>query len=552
VITGSTRSSARSSSSSRSGLEETGAPEINERTWLLASGCVLLLAAFVRLYALGLNPLHHDEGVNGFFLLKLINSGRYEYDPANYHGPTLYYFALPVTKLCRALGVGQSAYAIRGVPVLFGIASVLLVLSLRRRLGSIGALTGAALLALSPGAVYMSRYFIHESLFVFFTLAIVVSALRYSESKQPVYLMLAAVSAALLFATKETAMISAGVLLIALGMSALYVRVLKGAKGETGGDKRASRKKRKEARAAQSDVWRDETAPAQSPLSLATWALVALMLFLVVYVLFYSSFLTYRQGVADSLKTFEVWARTGRKEHVHEWYTYLLWLWQADLAVLCLGALGVALAFRRGLNRFAVFAALWAVGIIAAYSLIPYKTPWLVLNFIAPLAITGGYGVEVLYRRVGGDRALRLFVVGLAAAALLFSAYQMIWLNFLHYDDDRYVYPYAHTVREFLPLVERIERFAASAGTGRQTPISITSQDYWPLPWYLQDYTHVGYYAGRVAVLNEPLVLGSESQQEELEAVLGERYRRIDSYPLRPGVTLVLYGRADLLERQRP
>jgi uncharacterized protein (TIGR03663 family) len=564
VNTGSTRSSARNSQrsadaaprkakeagargSNSSSAEETAVPEMGERTWLLASGFVLLLAAFVRLYALGLNPLHHDEGVNGFFLLKLINSGRYEYDPANYHGPTLYYFALPVARLCRAVGLGLSAYAIRGVPTLFGIASVLLLLSLRRRIGATGALTGAALLALSPGAVYMSRYFIHESLFVFFTIAIVVSALKYSEGKQPVYLMLIALAAALLFATKETAMISAGVLLIALGMSWLYVRVRKSAAGEMLGETRASRKKKQ--RAVQPDVWREAPEHTQAPLNLVTWALVALMLFLVVYVLFYSSFLTYQKGVGDSLKTFEIWAGTGRKEHVHEWYTYLQWLWQEDATVLCLGALGVALALRQGLSRFAVFAALWAIGMIAAYSLIPYKTPWLVLNFIVPLAVTGGYGVEVMYGWAGADKALRLVVLGLASVALAFGGYQMFQLNFRHYDDDRYVYPYAHTVREFLPLVDRINRFAASAGTGKETPISITSQDYWPLPWYLQDYTHVGYYAGRVAVLNEPLVLGSEAQEQELEPVLGDRYRRIDSYSLRPGVTLVLYGRTDLLER---
>jgi len=38
-------------------------------------------------------PLHHDEGVNGNFLVRLVREGAYNYDPANYHGPTLYYFA---------------------------------------------------------------------------------------------------------------------------------------------------------------------------------------------------------------------------------------------------------------------------------------------------------------------------------------------------------------------------------------------------------------------------------------------------------------------------
>jgi uncharacterized protein (TIGR03663 family) len=209
--------------------EERGTPEMEAGVWRSASLFVLLLAACVRLYALELNPLHHDEGVNGFFLLNLVNTGKYQYNPENYHGPTLYYFALPVMKLFGRFGVGLSTFALRLVPVAFGVAIVWLILCLRRRLGAIGALTGALLVALSPGAVYMSRYFIHESLFVFFTLGIVVASLRYYESGSPVYLLLAAVSAALLFATKETTMISAGVLLIALGMVTLYARIRRGA-----------------------------------------------------------------------------------------------------------------------------------------------------------------------------------------------------------------------------------------------------------------------------------------------------------------------------------
>jgi predicted membrane-bound mannosyltransferase len=195
-------------------------------------------------------------------------------------------------------------------------------------------------------------------------------------------------------------------------------------------------------------------------------------------------------------------------------------------------------------SRFAVFAALWAGGIIAAYSLIPYKTPWLTLNFIIPLAITGGYGVDLMYRRAAGDQGAPALVLAVLAAALIFCGYQMVQLNFRHYDDEQYVYPYAHTVREILPLVEQVNRFAAGTGMGKQITISITSPDYWPLPWYLKDYKHVGY-SGRIAVSDERLVIGSEAQELELQTLLGERYRRIDAYQLRPGVTLVLYARRD-------
>src|SRR5207302_680462 len=103
--------------------------------------------------------------------------------------------------------------------------TIWLILILRRNIGNIAALAGAALLAISPGAVYLSRYFIHETLLVFFTLGLIVAALRFYETARSRYLMLAAAAAALVFATKETAFISAGVLLVALLSTAIVMRL---------------------------------------------------------------------------------------------------------------------------------------------------------------------------------------------------------------------------------------------------------------------------------------------------------------------------------------
>jgi hypothetical protein len=51
---------------------------------------------------------------------------------------------------------------------------------------------------------------------------------------------------------------------------------------------------------------------------------------------------------------------------------------------------------------------------------------------------------------------------------------------------------------------------------------------------------------------NEPIIIGSESQEEQLKVTYGDRYDRLNSgmddgaYPLRPGVDLVLYVRRDV------
>src|SRR5689334_25417170 len=136
--------------------------EVPERVWHIGVIAIFLIAAVLRLYNLNLVPLHHDEGVNGNFLVRLVREGAYNYDPANYHGPTLYYFSaiIPwITKLffgnAARDNYGLTTFTIRLVPVVFGLATIGLIFLLRRRLGTIAALAGGLLLAISPGAVYL-------------------------------------------------------------------------------------------------------------------------------------------------------------------------------------------------------------------------------------------------------------------------------------------------------------------------------------------------------------------------------------------------------------
>ena len=45
---------------------------LSQRGWLIACALIILVAAFLRFYHLDLVPLHHDEGVNGNFLVRLL------------------------------------------------------------------------------------------------------------------------------------------------------------------------------------------------------------------------------------------------------------------------------------------------------------------------------------------------------------------------------------------------------------------------------------------------------------------------------------------------
>jgi uncharacterized protein (TIGR03663 family) len=589
----------------------------------------MLVAALVRLYQLELRPMHHDEGVNGFFLNNLMRTGIFRYDPTNYHGPTLYYFTLPLATAAERLQM-YGTWTVRLLPLIFGLATVWLALGLRRYIGRVGALAAGALLALSPGVVFFSRYFIHEMMFVFFTFGIVVAALRFYESDAPpestdaamgtvpsigiaaaalalvgsslvaaykpeyldvavasillslgvlfallrrydgersIYLILASVSAALLFATKETAFISVGVLLIAWAMAWGYTSFAAqqgwfGARGAAS-SRRARAKRSGKGSGAATTADRVETRGLVS--RLGGWPRIlilitaALGLFLFVNILFYSSFFTNSKGVWDAVEAYKVWKKTGESGfHGYGWHKYLQWLvldrtntprggmWEfgEEPALFLLACAGALLALRETRRRFPLFAALWGFGLLAAYSLIKYKTPWLVLSMLLPFAIAGGYAIDWLYRH--GSRKLALIVLGVALAV---AAYQTVQLNYVHYDDDRYVYVYAHTKREYLDMLREIDRIAAGTGAKYDTQINVAAPEYWPMPWYLRDYKHVGYQPRMTQKATEALIITSTTQSAEMQAMNGANYQLIGTYPMRPGVTLNLYARHDVVRK---
>ena len=607
----------RVAKSSEQVIEAGEAVSISDRAYLVWSILIIALAAVLRLYLLEMKPLHHDEGVNGFFFTSLFRENVYRYDPANYHGPSLYYLTLP---FARAFGL--ETLALRLTTVVFGVATVWLALHLRRYIGSLGALAAAALISISPGAVYLSRYYIHETLFVFFTLASVVAALHYYESAdeegkydvragvigvaaafllvalalalanypnthysaqmasvlklsmltalvvsiaalyvyagaRAIYLILAFMSAAFLFATKETAFISAGVILLATVLAHAFVKIREKSGSSNGRNRKAKK--------ASKSKWgaREETDGVAKrfgePWQFAIALLIGLGLFLFLNIALYSSFFTNPQGVSDSLSTFAFWTATGKSDfHRKEFSAYIKWLWREEAVLLVLGLIGACFAVwraRRG-NRFPLFIAAWAFGILVAYSLVPYKTPWLVLNFIVPLGITSGYAIDVIGRWRAGSSifAARERYVNLILAAVIMGgalglgAYQSLLLNFKEYDNDRHPYVYAHTVRETNELVERINQLAARAGTGNETRIAILSPEYWPLPWYLRDYDpNVAFHGRMVTPTNEQILILRDDQARDYGATFADDFQQLGTYVLRPGVNLELYAHRELV-----
>ena len=495
----------------------------SREAWWWTCCSILISAALLRLVFLTQKPLHHDEGVNGLFLANLFRTGYYHYDPANYHGPSLYYLAVIPTAINNLFhwGHGLSTFGIRFVTAAFGVGVVWLMLCLRRFVGSSAAIAGALFATVSPGFVFFSRYFIHEILFVFFSLGVIVAWLWYRDTGRPRYLMFASASAAMLFTTKETWIITAAVWLIAIPCTVVYLRLRGRAPvGLT--------------------ITREEPSD-DSGKSTRQLYLKAVALFAGISLLLYSSFFTNPRGILDSVLTFAYWTKTGQTGiYNRDWSTYFSWMWSEEAPVLVLGFAGTAVALFRARNYFTVFCAFWSMGIFAAYSLVPYKTPWLALSLILPLIIMAGCLVGEMYKP-----GLRALTTVIAAGAIVFSLYQAIDVSFFSYDNDTYAYIYAHTNRDFLGLVNEIESIAAANPAKKDIGITVLSPEHWPLPWYLREYNHVGYW-GHVVPTSEPIVIALKPQVPEVQKQLGSQYRIFSTHDLRPGNTLVMFVRNDV------
>lgn len=634
--------------------------------WLISCAAITALAVALRFIHLGLKPFHHDEGVNGWFLTNLFREGVYKYDPENYHGPTLYYITLGFVNV-----FGLETVPVRWSVAIWGVLMVVLAFWLRRYIGKTGALFAGLFLALSPGMVYISRYFIHEIFFVFLALAVVVAILQFigrdragpfavgwislilmvcflpstiylsamvgtpgSTSRQvafvllfaleaalvflvvrmlltwqegrPIYLLLAASSVSLIFATKETGFITLGTMLIAIGCVIIWQRLNASERMRTNPTNRliavfalpvilavykyelvidgikwfSAEFINNEAsgepvsyfvavlailtivvfaaftvryvQTVNEPSYLDDpsferfNAGMGNGIDLVLILLSSAVAFIYIWIIFFTSFFTYPEGVGKSIEAYAIWTKTGTKDHTQNGeFAYLRWMMEVDAPLLIMSTLGLLIALLFAKHRFAIFVGLWALGLFLGYSIIPYKTPWLMLSFTLPMCIAAGYAINELASSKELWSRVAAGVLGILSCVIL--AWQTYDLNFVRYDDERMPYVYAHTDREFLDMVNAIEEFAELSGKGKEAKVQIVSPDYWPLTWYLRDYKNTAFHGRMASADGAEVIVAKKNQQEaEVSRTFGGEYQLYGTYKLRPGVELVLLVRNDL------
>lgn len=460
--------------------------------------------------------MHADEANQAVKTGELLESGQYAFDPRDHHGPTLYYAGYVLARWRGENTLAElTEVSVRLVPALFGTAGVVLLAWLTSAtprspasgLARWPALAAALFLAVSPPAVYFSRYYIQETLLATLTLATFLSVRAWWQTGLMRWALLAGIFAGLMQATKASAP-----LFLALGLVAfLFAR----------GDARpASRRPRRDAAVA----------------GLAAAGTAALL---------YSSFGTHPAGLRDALAVYgHALTRFGTESpatgHEKPWWYYLNlfgWtragglLWhQAAFSILALLGLVAAWVRREPFVRgVAVYAAL----VTAAFSAFAYKTPWHAVHFVPAYAALAAFALATLARLRTG-RLLAASVALIVAATL----FQQAWRTaILRSADWRNPYAYVHSsadVRKFRPLAEQ----AAASRPGE--PIRIISEEYWPLPWYLRGLANVGYWVSPPDETDGALVIASQTQADAVRAKFRRAYRE-SFVGLRPGVVCIVF-----------
>jgi uncharacterized protein (TIGR03663 family) len=450
---------------------------------LVAVFVATVLALALRWLRLSERPMHNDEGVNAIKFRGLWEHNSYKYDPTEFHGPSLYYSTLALERLTGAPRFEQFTEArLRVVPVLFGVGLILLIPLLADGIGKTACVSAALLTAVSPAFVFYSRDYIHEMLLVFFTFLAIASGWRYWRTRKAAWALLSGAAVGLMWATKETFIITLAAAGLALALNHFWNRNL------------------------------DASGLPVNARRLNFFHLAAALgSCLLVWLLMFSSFFTSASGLSDSFRTYSSWFHraVGNSEHIQPWYFYferLLFfhghngpIWSEGLIFL-LALIGAIAAFvRKGLTdanaSFVRFLTLYTSVLTAAYSLISYKTPWCLLNFWQGMILLAGVGVAVLVHAARFQWAKSAATILLLAGAAQLAA--QAWQAAVPFAADRRnPYVYAQTSPDILRLTHQVEALAQASPSGNAMQINVISPegDYWPLPWYFRKFERVGWW----------------------------------------------------------
>jgi len=373
-----------------------------------------VLALLLRFYELGWRVFHWDEGRVGYWIIRYMETGMWEYRPI-VHGP----FLFQVNRYLFEL-VGVSDFWARAPVALVGGLLPLAAWLLRGRLRDVEVVAVAGFLAVNPVLLYYSRFMRNDVLVAAFAMFAFAFTVRGIDTGRRSYLLPAAGALGLAFTAKENAVLYVvcwlGALVFLLDHRLFSART----RGEDwlavgrGHVKRTAR-------------------------GLRAWApqiLVAVVIWLVVIVVFYAP----RPQFSDPAEIFYVLSAAtvgAGRDLVGQWisgglqkHSYIEFLKLAaedaiavSLPVFVLGLSGFLLDRYAGPEPrdIVAFTGFWAIASFLGYpAVVDLAADWSLVHAIVPMAIPAAVAIRLVVDRgvVGVERDDGI-AAGLAALVLL-------------------------------------------------------------------------------------------------------------------------------------
>lgn len=479
------------------------------RIFIITSWIVILcLGASLRLYELSNRPMHADEATGAKILAERLEDKQYTFRPHHFHGPMLSFSSMPLAKIRKESKWQElSKNTLRLSPVIAGCLLLLTPLLWIHRFGQGPALASAALLASSPLLIYYSRMYIHETWLTLFALLGVAAIYRFAHKPGILIALVSGVLIGLMYATKETFIITLISWVIALGIAAFVKR-------EIG---------------------------YKPSVSIALVALLALSAMLTA-TFFYSDNFRSLQGAFDAIKTFFIYETTpGHEKGFFYYFHLLLWpkrthgFWWTELAI-ALFALIAAFIHRK--QPVVLFLSVATSVHLLLYSLISYKTPWLMLVPWAHACLLAGY---VFYKV---KKRFLMPIICCFIMAIGYQSYVGLQLSTRASNHASNPYAYVPSSRD----IETLEVWLGKLPIAPQETLAVIGSSYWPLPWYLRNFENLGYYPTAISPMqNNAIVFAMPSEVQQADMLLSRTHTKL-LRSIRSNVALTVYLRNEIWE----
>ena len=378
---------------------------MSRAAWALT--CLSLMGGILlRASSLDSTPLQSDEAVN-WYLARAWSSGTFQYDPTQFHGPLFF-------RLLNLLGI-ESEASLRSLSVGAGSLIVILPFLLTPFFGAARCAGVAVLLAFDPLLIYYSRVAIHESLFSLLSALCLVFMFRWIHTGGRTAITVVGVSLGLLAATKETFALPLTATVIALTLlfpqKLRSIRIL------------------------------DLLIAVTTALALTIWGYDRL------------------DGPMELLRGVIAWTETGIGESTQ---TQPWWYFGALLfSISPLALLGLTRFFSP--NRNVRFVAVYGLLLLVFYSIIPYKTPWLLCTVLFPLYLT-----------IAASVSNKTLLGGIVCLQILLALFANNTTQLRANSTSEEARVLSHDILQHCNVV------------GPRCRVFIGAQWYWPLPFYLR------------------------------------------------------------------